>query len=47
MLQRLNCLFDEELSNGDGLWPRDRLEEMNASFVADGGDGSGEVFFEW
>jgi|SRR5262245_13234654 len=34
MLQRLNSLFDEELLSGDGLWPRDRLEEMNRRFVA-------------
>src|SRR5262245_36098092 len=34
MLQRLNSSLDEELLSGDGLWPRDRLEQMDASFVA-------------
>ena len=36
MLQRLNPSFDldEELLNGDGLWPRDRLLSMDASYVA-------------
>jgi hypothetical protein len=34
MLQRLNFSLDEELLYGDGLWPRDQLERMNASFVA-------------
>jgi hypothetical protein len=33
MLQRLNSLFDEELLGGDGLWPRDRLEQMNTAFI--------------
>lgn len=34
MLQRLNSSLDEELLSGDGLWPRDQLEQMDASFVA-------------
>src|SRR5215831_5747690 len=34
MLQRLNSSLDEELLSGDGLWSRDQLEQMNASFVA-------------
>jgi len=36
MLQRLDSFpdLDEELLNGDGLWSRDRLEEMDAQFVA-------------
>jgi len=33
MLQRLQS-FDEELLSSDGLWSRERLEEMNNSFVA-------------
>src|SRR5215470_18962817 len=34
MLQRLNFFLDEELLSGDGLWPRDRLLSMDASYVA-------------
>jgi|307.fasta_scaffold384625_2 hypothetical protein len=34
MLQRLNSSLDEEFLSGDGLWLRDRLEQMDASFVA-------------
>jgi hypothetical protein len=36
MLQRLDSFhdLDEELLNGDGVWPRNRLEQMNAAFVA-------------
>ena len=33
VLQRLNYPLDEELRPGDGLWTRDELERMNASFV--------------
>ena len=33
MLQRLQCL-DEELLPGDGVWPRDRLLAMDASYTA-------------
>jgi hypothetical protein len=33
MLQRLQSL-DEELLPGDGVWPRDRLLAMDASYVA-------------
>jgi len=33
MLQRLNSSLDEELLSGDGLWPRDRLEQMDAAFT--------------
>src|SRR5262249_16161409 len=34
MLQRFNSSLDEELLGGDGFWTRDRLEEMDARFVA-------------
>jgi len=34
MLQRLNFSLDEELLCGDGVWPRDRLLAMDASYTA-------------
>jgi hypothetical protein len=34
MLQRLNFSLDEELLCGDGVWPRDRLLTMDASYTA-------------
>ena len=33
VLQRLNFSLDEELLYGDGLWPRDRLLAMDASYT--------------
>jgi hypothetical protein len=34
MLQRLNFSLDEELLCGEGLWSRDRLLAMDASYTA-------------
>ena len=35
MLQRLNFSLDEELLCGDGVWPRDRLLTMDASYAVE------------